>query len=113
MLRIKNISFATLKYQEAKGSSVFLSSFHLVGRRFSKEAEEMSGRSLPKWIAPEGCGELKLYNSLTREKVWFRNCIFCCFFFFHYYYFFDLKTMCRTADATCPVEGDIKLIFTL
>lgn len=68
MLRIKNISFATLKYQEAKGSSVFLSSFHLVGRRFSKEAEEMSGRSLPKWIAPEGCGELKLYNSLTREK---------------------------------------------
>ena len=53
MLTIKNISFATLKYQEAKGSSVFLSSFHLVGRRFSKEAEEMSGRSLPKWIAPE------------------------------------------------------------
>lgn len=68
MLRIKNISFATLKYQEAKGSSVFLSSLHLVRRRFSKEAEEMSGRSLPKWIAPEGCGELKLYNSLTREK---------------------------------------------
>ena len=113
MLRIKNISFATLKYQEAKGSSVFLSSFHLVGRRFSKEAEEMSGRSLPKWIAPEGCGELKLYNSLTREKVWFRNCIFCCFFFFHYYFFFDLKTMCRTADATWPVDGAIKLIFEL
>ena len=112
MLRIKNISFATLKYQEAKGSSVFLSSFHLVGRRFSKEAEEMSGRSLPKWIAPEGCGELKLYNSLTREKVWFRNCIFCCFFFLHCY-FFDLKTMCRTADATCPVDGAIKLMFTL
>ena len=84
MLSIKNISFATLKYQEAKGSSVFLSSFHLVGRRFSKEAEEMSGRSLPKWIAPEGCGELKLYNSLTREKVWFHNCIFCCFFFFFF-----------------------------
>ena len=74
MLKIKNISFAALKYQKAKGSSVFLSSFeHLVQRRFSKEAEEMSGRSLPKWIAPEGCGELKLYNSLTREKVWFRS----------------------------------------
>ncbi|KAJ7387869.1 Cysteine--tRNA ligase, cytoplasmic [Desmophyllum pertusum] len=28
----------------------------------------MSGRSLPKWIKPEGNGELKLYNSLTREK---------------------------------------------
>jgi len=28
----------------------------------------MSGRSLPKWIEPEGTGELKLYNSLTREK---------------------------------------------
>ena len=81
MLSIKNISFATLKYQEAKGSSLFLSSFHLVGRRSSKEAEEMSGRSLPKWIAPEGCGELKLYNSLTREKVWFHNCFFCSFFF--------------------------------
>ena len=92
MLRIRNISFATLKYQEAKGSSVFLSSFHLVRRRFFKEAEEMSGRSLPKWIAPEGCGELKLYNSLTREKVWFRNVLFLLFlfFFFFHYYFFDL-----------------------
>ena len=29
----------------------------------------MSGRSLPKWIEPEGTGELRLYNSLTREKV--------------------------------------------
>ena len=111
MLRIKNISFATLKYQEAKGSSVFLSSFDLVRKRFSKEAEEMSGRSLPKWIAPEGCGELKLYNSLTREKVWFRNFILCCCFLFHYYYFFDLKKVCRTADAICPVDGAIKLIF--
>ena len=52
MLRIKNICFATLQYQEAKGSFVFLSSFHLVRRRFSKEAEEMSGQSLSKWIAP-------------------------------------------------------------
>ena len=31
----------------------------------------MSGKSLPKWIQPEGTGELKLYNSLTREKVRF------------------------------------------
>ncbi|KAL9955644.1 hypothetical protein ACROYT_G036997 [Oculina patagonica] len=28
----------------------------------------MSGKSLPKWIKPEGDGELNLYNSLTREK---------------------------------------------
>ena len=37
----------------------------------------MSGRSLPKWIEPEGTGELKLYNSLTREKV--RVSLFFCF----------------------------------
>lgn len=30
--------------------------------------DKMSGKSLPKWIKPEGDGELKLYNSLTREK---------------------------------------------
>lgn len=68
MFKIKNIVLTSLKYHELKGSFFFVSSLHIVRRRFSKEGENMSGRSLPKWIAPEGSGELKLYNSLTREK---------------------------------------------
>jgi hypothetical protein len=30
---------------------------------------EMSSKNLPSWRQPEGHGELKIFNSLTREKV--------------------------------------------
>ena len=77
MLRAKRllISFATFHEQ----SCALLSASVCIVRRgfcFSSGGfdDKMSGKSLPKWIKPEGDGELKLYNSLTREKV------ICCYF---------------------------------
>ena len=102
MFKIKNIVLTSLKYHELKGSFFFVSSLHIVRRRFSKEGENMSGRSLPKWIAPEGSGELKLYNSLTREKV-------------EYFPFLGSWTPCFSAwtrsDAIFPVNKAIKLLI--
>ena len=40
MLRIKNISFATLKYQEAKGSSVFYLRFTLLEGDFPRKRKK-------------------------------------------------------------------------
>ena len=36
---------------------------------YSCSSEDMSSKNLPRWRHPEGHGELKLYNSFTREKV--------------------------------------------
>lgn len=81
MLRTKRLFVAFTKYQEQKTRSLLLSSLYIVRRSFSWEDPDvnMSGKSLPKWIEPEGTGELKLYNSLTREKVRF---IFRSYIFF-------------------------------
>lgn len=71
MLRAKRLFIAFTKFHEQ--SSALVSSVCIVRRSFSSGDldDKMSGKSLPKWIKPEGDGELKLYNSLTREKV---NC---------------------------------------
>lgn len=71
MLRAKRLFIAFTKFHEQ--SSALISSVCIVQRSFSSGDLDgkMSGKSLPKWIKPEGDGELKLYNSLTREKV---NC---------------------------------------
>lgn len=68
MLRARHFLVAFTKCCDQKSSSLFSSSWYII-RSFSREDTNMSGKSLPKWIQPEGTGELKLYNSLTREKV--------------------------------------------
>ena len=69
MLRTRHFLVAFTKCRDQKSSSLFSSSWYIIHRSFSREDTNMSGKSLPKWIQPEGTGELKLYNSLTREKV--------------------------------------------
>ena len=69
MLRTRHFLVAFTKCRDQKSSSLFSSSWYIIRRSFSREDTNMSGKSLPKWIQPEGTGELKLYNSLTREKV--------------------------------------------
>lgn len=73
MLRAKRLLIAFTKFHE-QSCALVPSSVGVVRRRLcfsSGDLDKMSGKSLPKWIKPEGDGELKLYNSLTREKV---NC---------------------------------------
>ena len=73
MLKFKRLILAATKFQEQRTSLV--SSVHIIRRTYSSVVssdeflDKMSGKSMPKWIQPEGNGELKLYNSLTREKV--------------------------------------------
>lgn len=73
MLKFKRLILAATKFQEQRTSLV--SSVHIIRRTCSfvvssdEFLDKMSGKSMPKWIQPEGNGELKLYNSLTREKV--------------------------------------------
>jgi len=72
MLRSKRLLIAFTKSHEQ--SCALVSSSACIVRRslcFSSGGvdDKMSGKSLPTWIKPEGDGELKLYNSLTREKV--------------------------------------------
>ena len=81
MLRTRRFLVALTKCRDQKSSSLFSSSWYIIRRSFSREDTNMSGKSLPKWIQPEGTGELKLYNSLTREKVRF----------FYFIYFFLLS----------------------
>lgn len=72
MLKFKRLILAATKFQEQRTSLV--SSVHIIRRTCSSVVssdeflDKMSGKSMPKWIQPEGNGELKLYNSLTREK---------------------------------------------
>lgn len=81
MLRTRRFLVALTKCRDQKSSSLFSSSWYIIRRSVSREDTNMSGKSLPKWIQPEGTGELKLYNSLTREKVRF----------FYFIYFFLLS----------------------
>lgn len=81
MLRTRRFLVALTKCCDQKSSSLFSSSWYVIRRSVSREDTNMSGKSLPKWIQPEGTGELKLYNSLTREKVRF----------FYFIYFFLLS----------------------
>lgn len=73
MLRVKRLLVAVTNFHQQKSTCV--SSVHILRRTFSSAVssgefeDKMSGKSMPKWIQPEGHGELKLYNSLTREKV--------------------------------------------
>ena len=71
MLRAKRLFTAFTKFHEQ--SCALVSSVCIVRRSFASGDldDNMSGKSLPKWLKPEGDGELKLYNSLTREKVIF------------------------------------------
>ena len=77
MLRTKRLLIAFTKSHE-QSCALVSSSVCIVRRSLCCSSggldDKMSGKSLPKWIKPEGDGELKLYNSLTREKV---N---CCYF---------------------------------
>ena len=73
MLKFKRLILAAIKFQERR--TTLVSSVHIILRTCSSVVssdeflDKMSGKSMPKWIQPEGNGELKLYNSLTREKV--------------------------------------------
>lgn len=73
MLKFKRLILAAIKFQEQR--TTLVSSVHIIRRTYSSVVssdeflDKMSGKSMPKWIQPEGNGELKLYNSLTREKV--------------------------------------------
>ena len=73
MLKFKRLILAAIKFQERR--TTLASSVHIIRRTCSSVVssdeflDNMSGKSMPKWIQPEGNGELKLYNSLTREKV--------------------------------------------
>ena len=83
MLRAKRLFTAFTKFHEQ--SCALVSSVCIVRRSFASGEldDNMSGKSLPKWIKPEGDGELKLYNSLTREKViFFKLCPANFFFLF-------------------------------
>ena len=79
MLRTKRLLIVFTKLHE-QSCALASSSVCVVRRSLCSSSgglsldDNMSGKSLPKWIKPEGDGELKLYNSLTREKV---N---CCYF---------------------------------
>ena len=79
MLRAGRLFFVLTKCHERNSSVLVSSSLQIVRRSFYAEDTNMSGKSLPKWIPPEGTGELKLYNSLTREKV---RVSFCLLMFF-------------------------------
>lgn len=79
MLRARRLFVALTKFHEQKSTLVCI-----VRRSFSAGDFgdiNMSGKSLPKWVKPEGDGELKLYNSLTREKVRI-SLLFCSVIFF-------------------------------
>lgn len=73
MLKFKRLILAAIKFQDQR--TTLVSSVHIIRRTCSSVVssdeflDKMSGKSMPKWIQPEGNGELKLYNSLTREKV--------------------------------------------
>ena len=84
MLRARRLFVAFTKFQEQRSTLVYI-----VRRSFSSGnfGDNMSGKSLPKWIKPEGDGELKLYNSLTREKVRI-SLLFCPVIFFQYLQWF-------------------------
>ena len=75
MLKFKRLILAATKFQEQRTSLVSSVQYLLIRRTCSSVVssdeflDKMSGKSMPKWIQPEGNGELKLYNSLTREKV--------------------------------------------
>lgn len=90
MFRTKRVLIAFTKFHE-QSCALVTSPVSIVRKSLCSSSggssldDKMSGKSLPKWIKPEGDGELKLYNSLTREKV---NCcyfrpVFLLFFFFH------------------------------
>lgn len=67
MLKARRLFVDLTKFHKQKSTLVYI-----VRRSFASgdlNDINMSGKSLPKWIKPEGDGELKLYNSLTREKV--------------------------------------------
>lgn len=67
MLKARRLFADLTKFHKQKSTLVYI-----VRRSFASgdfNDINMSGKSLPKWIKPEGDGELKLYNSLTREKV--------------------------------------------
>ena len=74
MFRTKRLLIAFTKFHE-QSCALVSSSVCVVRRSLCSSSgrlsldDKMSGKSLPKWIKPEGDGELKLYNSLTREKV--------------------------------------------
>ena len=46
-----------------------VTTFALSKRNFVSDPENMANKTLPKWRKPEGNSELRIYNSLTREKV--------------------------------------------
>ena len=76
MLRTKRLLIAFTQFHERSCALVSSSVCTSIVRRSLCSSsggfgldDKMSGKSLPKWIKPEGDGELKLYNSLTREKV--------------------------------------------
>ena len=48
----------------------------VLSRNFSYESWKMSTKTLPKWRKPEGDSELRIYNSLTKEKVCNMGCYF-------------------------------------
>lgn len=92
MLRARRLFVALTKFHEQKSTLVCI-----VRRSFSAGDFgdiNMSGKSLPKWVKPEGDGELKLYNSLTREKVRI-SLLFCSVIFF----FQCVQWLCDLSDA--------------
>ena len=93
MFRTKRLLIAFTKFHE-QSCALVSSSVCVVRRSLCSSSgglsldDNMSGKSLPKWIKPEGDGELKLYNSLTREKV---N---CCYFWPVDYFLFQVVNIC-------------------
>ena len=98
MFRTKRVLIAFTKFHE-QSCALVTSPVSIVRKSLCSSSggssldDKMSGKSLPKWIKPEGDGELKLYNSLTREKV------SCCYFrpVFWLFFFSGCKHL---SDAT-------------